>query len=70
MIGMALRVCAGVGEREKGKGFVSVGMEVFVFSDFLGKCKLGKNTALIYGLLLAFLTANKLLSKLTYTHLL
>lgn len=61
LIVMALKICGSLAKQE----FVSVGMEVFVFSDFLGRCKLGKNTALVYGLVLAFLAANKLLKNIT-----
>lgn len=57
MIAMALKIC---GTLSGQSNFVSRGMEVFVFSDFISKAKLGLTTALVYGLVLAFLAGNKL----------
>jgi glutaredoxin len=48
---------------------VSVGMDIFVFSDFISKCKLAKTTALINGFVLAFIAANKLTQKVKKQHI-
>lgn len=57
MLAMALKMCAAVSGQAN---FVSRGMDVFVFSDFLSKIKLANTSALAYGLVLAFLACNKL----------
>lgn len=57
MLVMAMKTCAVLARKEQ---FVSVGMDIFIHSDFLGRCKLSQTTALIYGLIYGLLAANKL----------
>lgn len=62
---MALKIC---GTFSGESNFVSRGLDVFVFSDFVSRAKLAHTSALAYGLTLAFLAANKLATRIKKQH--